>query len=64
VWNLFFQTKGRKYIKEFKNRALGIFGQKWEEHRGKQNSSLQVVPLMNCYCNDQIYGDGQVACMG
>jgi hypothetical protein len=28
VWNLFFQTKGRKYIKEFKNRALGIFGQK------------------------------------
>jgi len=51
VWNLLFQTKGRRYIKEFRNRALGISGQKWEEHKGKQNGAVQVVPLMKYYCN-------------
>jgi len=50
VWNLFFQTKGTKYIREFKNMALGISEQKWEEHKGKQ----KVVPLLKYYCNDQI----------
>lgn len=48
------QTKGRKYTKEFKNRALGTFGQKWEEHKGKENGALHVAPPMKYYCNDQI----------
>lgn len=50
VWNLFFQTKGRKYIREFKNMALGISEQKWEEQWSNIRGWSHTMHGIDCKC--------------